>query len=66
MRSTCTENCVSHFKPESLIPSKVSMHSLVKAPQQKKNKKKKQHRDAALSATFSFKSEDEVKIIVEI
>ena len=63
MRSTCTENCVSHFKPESLIPSKVSMHSLVKAPQQKNPKK---HRDAALSATFSFKSEDEVKMIVEI
>ena len=59
MKSTCTQYRISHFKQESLIPSKVSKPLLVKAPQRKK------HRNAAVNTKVSFKPEDEVEMMVQ-
>ena len=59
MKSTRTQSCISHFKIESFIPSKVSTPFLVNVPQCKK------YRGAAVNATVSFKSEDEVDVTVQ-
>ena len=59
MKSTGTQSCISHFKIESFIPSKVSTPFLVNAPQWKK------YRGAAVNTTVSFKPEDEVEVTVQ-
>lgn len=59
MKSTGTQSCISHFKIESFIPSKVSTPFLVNVPQCKK------YRGAAVNTTVSFKSEEEVDVTVQ-
>ena len=52
MKCTRTHYRISHIKEESLIPPKVPVSLLVKAPQRKK------HRKEDVNNTVSFKSED--------
>ena len=53
MKSAHPQYHISHFKPESLIPPKVSMPLLVKASQWKT------HRDAAVTQTVTGKIQEQ-------